>query len=99
MSLVIRMKRMGKHKAPFYRIVAAESRRDAKSGPYIEELGYYDPSRKPAAIKVDAEKVEKWVEKGATFTDTAKSVLKKTGAYKAPAPKKKKKKKKAKAAK
>ena len=82
---------MGKHKAAFYRIVAADSRRSAKAGPYVEELGYYSPSRNPAVIRVDKDKVKKWLDKGARLTPTVKSVLKKMGAYEARVKTKKKK--------
>jgi len=86
------MKRMGKHKAAFYRIVATEEKRSAKGGEYIEELGYYAPSKNPALVKVDKEKVKKWLDKGAKISSTARTVLKKMGAYEPRPPKKKKKK-------
>ena len=74
----IRLKRMGAHKAPFYRIVVADSRvqRDGKS---IKEIGYYDPTKEPAVLKVDAEEAKKWLSNGAQPTDTAKMLLKKAG--------------------
>ena len=69
---------MGPKKAPFYRNVVADSRyqRDARS---IEEIGYYNPLTDPAEVKVNAEKVQKWIGNGAQPTDTVKSLLKKNG--------------------
>ncbi len=77
MSLSIRLKRMGKHKAPFYRIVAADSRRQAKNGPYIEELGFYNPTKTPVAVRVDKDKMKKWMAQGANVSATVRSILKK----------------------
>lgn len=74
----IRLRRMGSAKTPFYRIVAADARK-AQGGSFIEILGYYDPLRKPLELKVDEEKVFKWLGNGAQLTDTMKSLLKKTG--------------------
>ena len=59
MSVKIRLRRMGAKKAPFYRIVVADSRYP-RDGRFIEEVGYYDPTKEPSVIKVDKEKVEKW---------------------------------------
>jgi small subunit ribosomal protein S16 len=70
---------MGAKKKPFYRIVVADSR-SPRDGKFIEELGYYDPLKDPAEIKVDAEKVSKWISNGAQPTETAKALLKKSGA-------------------
>ena len=67
---------MGAKKAPFYRIVVADSR-FPRDGRFIEELGYYDPMKKPAEVKVDAEKVQTWIKNGAQPTDTVKALLKK----------------------
>ena len=77
----IRLKRMGAHKKPMYRIVVADARnaRDSKS---IEDLGTYNPNVNPADIKVDAEKVQKWIANGAQPTDTVRALLKKAGAIK-----------------
>lgn len=72
----IRLKRMGAKKAPFYRIVVADSRYP-RDGRFIEEVGTYNPMVEPAAIKVDAEKAKKWIENGAQPTDTVKGLLKK----------------------
>ncbi len=75
----IRLKRMGAKKKPFYRIVVADSR-TPRDGRFIEEIGYYNPLKEPAEIKVDAEKVKKWISNGAQPTDTVKALLKKSGA-------------------
>jgi small subunit ribosomal protein S16 len=69
---------MGAKKAPFYRIVVADSRYP-RDGRFIEEIGYYNPLTDPAEVKVDAEKVQKWIGNGAQPTDTVKSLLKKNG--------------------
>ena len=74
----IRLRRMGKKKAPFYRIVVADSRYP-RDGRFIEELGYYDPMKEPVDIKVDADKAKDWLAKGAQPTETVKSLLKKSG--------------------
>ncbi|CCZ20822.1 MAG TPA: 30S ribosomal protein S16 [Clostridiales bacterium] len=78
MSVKIRLRRMGAKKAPFYRVVVADSRYP-RDGRFIEEIGYYNPLTNPADIKIDAEKAKAWLEKGALPTETAKSVLKKAG--------------------
>ena len=78
MSVKIRLRRMGAKKAPFYRVVVADSRYP-RDGRFIEEIGYYNPLTSPADIKIDAEKAKAWLEKGALPTETAKSVLKKAG--------------------
>jgi len=75
----IRLKRMGAKKAPFYRIVVADSRTQ-RDGIAIAELGYYDPTKEPAVLKVDAEAAAKWISTGAQPTDTVRSLLKKAGA-------------------
>ena len=74
----IRLRRLGKKKAPFYRIVVADSRYP-RDGRFIEELGYYDPMKNPVDIKVDADKAKEWLAKGAQPTETVKSLLKKSG--------------------
>ncbi len=81
MSVKIRLRRMGAKKAPFYRIVVADSRYP-RDGRFIEEVGYYDPTKEPSVIKVDAEKVEKWIASGAQPTDTVKALLKVEGIIK-----------------
>lgn len=79
MAVKIRLRRMGAKKAPFYRIVVADSRYP-RDGRFIEEIGYYDPKTEPAAVKVDAEKAKKWIANGAQPTDTVKKLLEKNGA-------------------
>ncbi|MBR3147678.1 MAG: 30S ribosomal protein S16 [Eubacterium sp.] len=74
----IRLKRMGGHKNPFYRVIVADSR-NARDGRFIEELGYYDPMVEPPVIKLDAEKAKKWLSTGAKPSDTARALLKKSG--------------------
>jgi len=74
----IRLRRMGAKKAPFYRIVVADSR-FPRDGRFIEELGTYNPLREPAEIKVDAERAQKWIKDGAQPTDTVRGLLKKAG--------------------
>ena len=66
---------MGAKKAPFYRIVVADSRYP-RDGRFIEELGYYDPGKEPSVINIDEAKAKSWVEKGAQPTDTVKKILK-----------------------
>lgn len=78
MSVKIRLRRMGAKKAPFYRIVVADSRYP-RNGRFIEELGYYDPMKEPAEIKLDVEKAKDWISKGAQPTETVRSLLKKNG--------------------
>ena len=72
----IRLRRMGAKKAPFYRIVVADSRYP-RDGRFIEEIGYYNPIAEPVVLKVDAEKAQKWLNDGAQPTDTVKALLKK----------------------
>ncbi|MDE6087885.1 MAG: 30S ribosomal protein S16 [Oscillospiraceae bacterium] len=78
MAVKIRLRRMGAKKAPFYRIVVADSRfpRDGRS---IEEIGYYDPTKEPSVVKVDADKAKDWISKGAQPTEIVKTLLKKEG--------------------
>ena len=78
MSVKIRLKRMGAKKKPFYRIVVADSR-SPRDGKFIEELGYFDPLKEPAEVKIDEEKTKKWLSTGAQPTDTVKALLKKNG--------------------
>ena len=77
--LKIRLRRMGAKKAPFYRIVVADSRAP-RGGAFVEELGYYNPVADPIALKVDTEKAAEWIRKGAQPTDTVRGLLKKSGA-------------------
>ena len=74
----IRLRRMGAKKAPFYRIVVADSRYP-RDGRFIEELGYYNPMTEPADVKVDGDRVKEWIANGAQPTDTVKALLKKNG--------------------
>ena len=69
MAVKIRLRRMGAKKAPFYRIVVADSRYP-RDGRFIEELGYYDPTKEPSVLKVDDEKAKSWIANGAQPTDT-----------------------------
>ena len=78
MAVRIRLKRMGKKKAPFYRLVVADSR-SPRDGKFIEEIGYYNPLTEEPEIKVDVEKAKQWLGNGAKPSDTAKFVLKKAG--------------------
>ena len=75
MAVKIRLRRMGAKKAPFYRVVVADSR-FPRDGRFIEEIGTYDPTKEPAAIAIDAEKAKKWIATGAQPTDTVKVLLK-----------------------
>jgi small subunit ribosomal protein S16 len=70
----IRLQRFGAHKAPKYRIVAADSR-SPRAGKYLEILGTYNPLTNPATVNVDAEKVNAWIAKGAQPTSTVKNIL------------------------
>ena len=74
----IRLKRLGQKKSPFYRIVVADSRYP-RNGRFIEELGYYNPMTNPAEFKVDAEKANNWIAKGAQPTETVKALFVKNG--------------------
>lgn len=79
MAVKIRLKRLGAKKAPFYRIVVADSRRP-RGGKSIAEIGYYDPTKEPSILKVDNEEAQKWIGNGAQPTDTVRALLKKSGA-------------------
>ena len=79
MAVKIRLRRMGAKKAPFYRVVVADSR-SPRDGRFIEEIGYYNPMTNPAEINIDVEAAKKWIANGAQPTETAKSLLKKSGA-------------------
>ncbi len=78
MAIKIRLRRMSAKKAPFYRVVVADSRYP-RNGRFIEEIGYYDPMKEPAEIKIDGDKAKDWISKGAQPTDTVRALLKKTG--------------------
>ena len=73
----IRLKRLGAHKNPFYRVVVADGRY-ARNGRFIEEIGYYNPMADE--VKIDNDAAKKWIANGAQPTDTVKALLKKTGA-------------------
>ena len=77
MAVKIRLRRMGAKKAPFYRVVVADSRYP-RNGRFIDEIGYFNPLTEPAEIKIDAEKAKKWIANGAQPTETVKSLLKKS---------------------
>lgn len=81
MAVKIRLRRMGAKKTPFYRIVVADSRYP-RDGRFIEEVGYYDPTKEPSVIKIDEEKAKTWLANGAQPTDTVKALLKIQGIVK-----------------
>ena len=74
----IRLRRLGAKKAPFYRVVVADSR-FPRDGRFIEEIGTYNPLTDPVEIKIDSERVQQWIKNGAQPTDTVRALLKKTG--------------------
>ena len=74
----IRLRRLGAKKAPFYRILVADSRYP-RDGRFIEEIGTYNPLTDPAEVKVDAERVQQWIKNGAQPTDTVRALFKKNG--------------------
>ena len=78
MAVKIRLKRMGKKKAPFYRIVVADSR-SPRDGKFIEEIGTYDPTREPSAIQINEELAKKWLANGAQPTEVVAKLLKIAG--------------------
>ena len=78
MAVKIRLRRMGAKKAPFYRVVVADSR-SPRDGRFIEEIGYYNPTKDPAEVKIYADKAKTWISNGAQPTDTVKALLKKEG--------------------
>lgn len=78
MAVKIRLKRMGKKKAPFYRIVVADAR-SPRDGRFIEEIGTYDPNQDPSVFKVDEESAKKWLANGAQPTDTVSRIFKLAG--------------------
>ena len=81
MPVRIRLKRMGTHKKPYYRLVVADSR-SPRDGRFIEQVGTYDPLKNPAAITVNEEKTLDWLKKGAIPSDTVKTLLSKAGVMK-----------------
>ena len=78
MAVKIRLKRMGAKKAPFYRVVVADSRYP-RDGRFIDEIGTYNPLTDPATVEIDADKAKKWIANGAQPTETVKAYLKKNG--------------------
>ena len=78
MAVKIRLRRIGAKKAPFYRIVVADSRYP-RDGRFIEEIGTYNPRPNPSEVKIDEEKARAWMKNGATPTDTVKVLMKKSG--------------------
>ena len=78
MAVKIRLKRMGSNKKPFYRIVVADSR-SPRDGKFIEEIGYYDPTKEPSVIKVDEEAAKKWLNNGAQPTEMVGKIFKVAG--------------------
>lgn len=74
----IRLRRMGAKKAPFYRVVVADSRYP-RDGRFIEEIGTYDPRQNPAAVNIDVERAQAWIRTGAQPTDTVRDLLKRAG--------------------
>ena len=77
MAVKIRLRRMGAKKAPFYRVIVADSR-SPRNGRFIDEIGTYDPLTDPATINIDADAAKKWISNGAQPTDTVKALLKKS---------------------
>ena len=78
MAVKMRLKRMGQKKAPFYRVIVADSR-SPRDGRFIEELGYYDPTKEPSVIKIDEELAKKWLANGAQPTETVSKIFKMAG--------------------
>ena len=81
MAVKIRLRRMGQKKAPFYRIIVADSR-SPRDGKFIEEIGTFDPNTDPSTCKVDAELAKKWLANGAQPTDTVSKIFKQAGIVK-----------------
>ena len=78
MAVKIRLRRMGAKKAPFYRIVAVDSRK-ARDGEYIEQIGYYNPVAQPKVVVIDGEIAKKWLANGAQPTETVRDLFKANG--------------------
>lgn len=78
MAVKIRLKRLGQKKAPFYRIVVSDSR-SPRDGKFIEEIGTYDPTQEPSALKVNEEAAQKWLSNGAQPTETVGKLFKNAG--------------------
>ncbi|MBR5473858.1 MAG: 30S ribosomal protein S16 [Lachnospiraceae bacterium] len=78
MAVKMRLRRMGQKKAPFYRVIVADSR-SPRDGRFVEEIGYYDPTKSPSVIKIDEEAAKKWLANGAQPTETVAKLLKIAG--------------------
>jgi len=87
MAVVLRLSRAGTHKAPFYHVVATDSR-NARDGKYLEDVGIYDPTQQPERIELKAERVEHWLKVGATPSQTVAMILKRAKQTAQPAEKK-----------
>ena len=79
MAVKIRLRRMGAKRQPSYRVVVADSRYP-RDGRFIEQIGFYDPTKSPSVIRIDNEKAQQWLKNGAQPTDTVRALLKKSGA-------------------
>ena len=88
MAVVLRLSRAGTHKAPFYHVVATDSR-NARDGKYIEDVGLYDPTRRPERIELKAERIEHWLKVGAQPSQTVKMLLARAKKAQQPAAEKK----------
>ncbi len=80
MAVRIRLTRMGAKKRPFYRLIAANSE-SPRDGKFLDILGYYNPMKDPAEIKIDKDKVKYWLDRGALVTEAARALLKKEGLF------------------
>ena len=83
MAVRIRLTRKGTKKRPYYRVVAAESE-SPRDGRFLEILGSYDPMKDPAEVKIDKEKVGRWLNKGAIASESVRAILKREGLFKVP---------------
>ena len=81
MAVKIRLTRLGKKKAPFYRIIVADAR-SPRDGRFIEEIGTYDPTKEPSAVNIDKEAAEKWLANGAQPTEVVAKIFKNEGIIK-----------------
>lgn len=81
MAVRIRLKRMGAHKAPYYRVVVSDSR-SPRDGRFIEEIGTYNPVAESAAVTIDEQKALKWLQDGAQASDTVRNLFSKAGIMK-----------------
>ena len=81
MAVKIRLKRIGKKKTPFYRIIVSDAKAPVQ-GKFVDEIGTYDPNTNPGTVKVDAEKAQKWLSNGSQPTDTVAKIFKMAGVHK-----------------